>query len=451
MRRMFAWSLGALAFAGMNASAPAQSYGYQQPTQYPAYGYAPAPMLRAMPAPNYVVPQPGYYGYAPGMVPMMRPATPVYYSRPGYVPLAPSYVTSAPLTAQGAPTPARSGEPVVVIKENNPVPGASSIPKALPAGEGPGSSSTAVTTTITEAVPPPVVPSHIPGIVSEEMVGACPPSPYVHAFRREPDPKCNWMLGGGAMYLRANNENNRAFTNADFDDEWDIAPYAWIAFVGKNGFGVRARGWYFRQETSLAAANTTGGVVGIDGLNINSAAAGDTLAANNTLRMYVGDVEAILKTDWSWCTLVFAAGARYADIQQEREGRVQGILNASGVSENDFRAVGPTFAIEGSRGFGKCFAVYLNGRASFLFGTRRFDQQLTAGAGNFALSVEDDDIISAVEVEAGVQYAVKCGEGGHFVIRAGVTAQRWIDLGSSVNRTGDLDLFGGILQAGFHY
>jgi hypothetical protein len=276
------------------------------------------------------------------------------------------------------------------------------------------------------------------------------------------------MAGGGVMYVRPYYANNSAFTttpiggvgagtqitSTDFDREWEAAPYGWVAFIGKSGLGGRLRAWHLRQSEDAALVSSDPlGVVSFTGLNIPSAGLGDTLVATNTLRMSVIDLEAICQYNEGCWSFLAGFGGRWADVEQTRNGRLTSLVGGAAFAEsqNDFRAIGPTVALEASRAFNRHLALYVNGRATALFGTHHLDQTSQSLAGAGFTSNSSDDWTPVLEVEAGVQGAFPIREHCYFVIRGGFTAQTWVDLGSSIGHHGNLDLVGGILQFGIAY
>lgn len=452
MRRFVAWALGGLAYCGIISAASAQYYGYPQ---YPNYGQA--PVYRVMPVQGYqptqyypvpvqTYPAPGGYypGYYQQPLPQgYRPLAPMMVQQPMGVPRTPGTMTSVPLPATN-----RAGEPLIIVNEasQGKLPPSAPLAKALPSMPTTAQDKPAKADPV-EGIAKPLphsTPATKTTVVAEDCNGACTPAltPATTTcnkdiWDRDPEPACHWMAGGGVLYLRPTYADNSAFGSvnglSEFNREWQAAPYGWVAFTTKCGLGARGRYWYLDQDLNLT----------------QDLGNSEFVTAGNNLRMHVADVEGIYQVnDGPWSFLV-GLGARWTDMVQSRDVRAFGIGGGESlVSSQTFRAVGPTLAIEASRACGRHFALYVNGRASTLFGTHHSNLALGGSSGLvFARNLSDSDCVPVFEVEAGAQYSVLWGH-TNWVVRAGVTGQTWIDAGSSVSRSGSLDLVGGILQFG---
>lgn len=435
-------------------SYPAQGYGqgyqqipYNQPRAYNAYTYPGATM------PGYSQPtygQPVYSQPSYGQPITIMPAAP---ATPGVVPYRPlpSQFTSSPSSgASGDKLSLETDLGVPAIGDNK-KPGAV---ETLPAPR-PG------------AAKEPLTPGEL--IITDPRNaflldgGSCKePDCCAPCCEKPSCPKAcpipHWYAMCGVMYVQPRWQTNPAFVNIDvtsattsrsfnqdFNYNWSAAPQAEAGYVGANGFGGRARWWYFDQTATVNSQTATGpDPVNGTGLLVATAAPfgitnfllpGEAATAFSRLYLHVFDLEAA-QDCWIGQTLLkFGGGAQYTYLDQTYRvtqfngaGAVTGTL----LAREYLNGVGPTVFLESMRVFGESgLGVYGRCRGSLLFTWEPQTVTATAnGVGPLTASRTRDGTLPILELEAGLQYAQNVGRSILF-LRLGCNGQSWFGAGNS--------------------
>jgi hypothetical protein len=276
---------------------------------------------------------------------------------------------------------------------------------------------------------------------------------------------CGWVGGVGLYWVKPNWSSNDAFTrpvppnqtrNFAFGYDYEIAPLAWIGYVGDTGFGVRARWWEFDHSASV-----TRGPVPVN-LNGFFERNGFVSYANN-LDLDVWDLEATQSVNLGCVTMVGSAGVRYAHIAQRLHRFVYArgaFVFGSGPVELDghnFDGYGPTLSLELRRAVGcSGLSLYGNARGSVLFGDELFDQS------NFPVSQGDPTgatqflasqwtTVSIAELELGAEYRTMFNRSTMAFARAGLVGQVWQGVGNTLDNEGTLGFYGLRTEIGINY
>jgi hypothetical protein len=274
----------------------------------------------------------------------------------------------------------------------------------------------------------------------------------------------------------------------NFSQHYNFAPLVWLGYVTPSGLGVRARYWYYENTATLATTNgdISGNTVvtsaGAPPFQIHSPGPGvtagigqDQMQFTDTLRLNVWDIEATqLIQSGSWALLV-GGGARYATLNQSygatrfNPGGTLGTTTILNDAENanfvnNFKGAGPMAMIEAYRALGNTgVALYGAARGAVLFGTHREPTDfnsitvVSAGGGapigtivNTKATPVDYGVVPVAELELGGLWFRDIGGFRVFIRTAGV-GQVWYNVGTAINRTGDLGFLGGNVALGVTY
>ncbi|MFO0876684.1 MAG: Lpg1974 family pore-forming outer membrane protein [Gemmataceae bacterium] len=201
----------------------------------------------------------------------------------------------------------------------------------------------------------------------------------------------------------------------------------------------------------------------------------DTFVASNHTEIHSGDLEAIGVYNSSCWTLLGGVGVRYVNLRQNYDvlrtnpggsptpGVEFTIDRETSNATHNLDAMGPTLGCEFSRRIGETgFALYGMGRGSLLVGQHRFgvttERRLR---GDILGGIVDNtdrfldnrtvhDIVPIGELEVGAQYTRDMGH-CNLIVRAGFQCQTWIDAGTAIDSSGDLDFYGGTFLIGLQY
>ncbi len=339
-----------------------------------------------------------------------------------------------------------------------------------------------------------------------QMTGQVPYAPYAPAW--EPGPSYDHdagkglkiIAGAGAYYVQPHFENNPAFTigftdritdlagtflsintvvgarQQDFAWDYEVAPRAWVGLIGCDGFGFRARWFWFDHGAQTEELTNDGSalITAADPLGVNTAVgqafnasfpAGifsnvnspgfliqrlaqlgirddpDVLRFDSDLSLEVYDLEAIQEISNCRWTVLFSGGARYAHMAQSYDAtRFNLFTRTLGVnteiatdfaairSGHNFDGVGPTGAIEVRRLLGDSgLALYGNVRGAVLFGSGKHNasavSQVTDAlfdpAGTPLIQVEVGGFASAARARDDVMPVVEWEVGAEIGRKAG--------------------------------
>jgi hypothetical protein len=192
----------------------------------------------------------------------------------------------------------------------------------------------------------------------------------------------------------------------DADYGFELAPRFILGYRNSKGAGLRARYWFYSNETSVA--NGTGNM-----------AAGDQLK----LRLDVFDVEMTTEMTWGPVESVLFGGVRYADINHRE------IAGGNELSQKD--GWGPTLGLDTLTPLSKKSALVANVRYSVLFGDGSDGEEI------------NDVGFSSIETQLGVQRQRETNF-GTLRLSGLVETQQWIDASEDPDGVGsdpDEDLF----------
>jgi hypothetical protein len=291
-------------------------------------------------------------------------------------------------------------------------------------------------------------------------------------------PPSGWVGGAGVYWIQPRWTNNPAFvvnrinaaglnttstTNqTDFETDMQVAPLAWIGYVGSTGFGVRGRWWQFRDTYVAAVANPAennpafqqiiysafplgAGQAITSTTNLNSA-----LAVGSRLALDVWDVEATWQSHRGCLSYLVSGGVRYAHLAQQYNAAIDSTLTTPvglrGVgfvdSGHSFNGVGPTGSIDLRYPVGGWFNLYANSRGSLLFGTsraaavssfRNIDQNgVQVASFTQAAETASFGVLPVIEMEVGGEFTWSLGYYRLFVQTAAV-GQAWFNAGNASN------------------
>jgi hypothetical protein len=272
---------------------------------------------------------------------------------------------------------------------------------------------------------------------------------------------CGWVGGVGLYWVKPNWSGNDAFVaggpgnqvrNYAFDYDYEIAPLAWVGYVGDTGFGVRARWWEFDHSATV----NQGGFNGFLGVPV----AGVNTSFQNNIDLDVWDLEATQSVNLGCVTMVGSAGIRYLHIAQ----RTNTFVFAPGVGSgpaifggHNFDGYGPTLSLELRRAVGcSGLALYGNARGSILFGDELFDvATFPIAQGNPAGAVQvlasQWTTVQIAELELGAEYRTMVNCSTMAFARAGLVGQMWHGVGNTFDNQATLGFYGLRLETGINY
>ena len=320
--------------------------------------------------------------------------------------------------------------------------------------------------------------------------------------------RSGWIGGAAIYFLKPNFEDNQAFTTTtglttanrsrvttEFDWNYSTSPLGWLGYQFQNGWGVRARFFYFDQGsnsplTSLAPAGAATseirppahmpdldlvafrGSPGSPGVLLKQGLGVDQLLYNSSLRINAYDLEAIYDIRGCTYSLLFSGGVRYLYMAQRYD---QFLFNTVTVGYNtatetsqldffhDFNGLGPTVAFQVHRTLGATrLALFGDVRGSLLVGTARrtltfqevVDDPGAIDGGSQARSAvafgSQTGVLSVIELEVGLEYARRIGCSDLFA-RGALVDQTYFGAGNASRQDGNLSLFGVQVSVGVNY
>jgi hypothetical protein len=256
----------------------------------------------------------------------------------------------------------------------------------------------------------------------------------------------------------------------DFGLGTQFVPEINIGVVGCDDLGFRVGWWGFatgdHQTVTAPAGNGTftGGPLGAPLFGI---ATGDTAAADAHLNMNVWTFEVTQDYKCGPCTVMLAAGLRYAHIAQQFDAVDLSNTALFLHSGHNFDGIGPTLYLRGRRQCG-CSGAYLfaDARGSLLVGQFKqaaISQQLRGEGTLVAIDLADSSrmVMGEGELELGAGWR-RDYSGIDVFLEAGVTGQLWSEVGNSSRSTlgfegfsgtvdNNLGLMGITIRAGINY
>jgi len=293
------------------------------------------------------------------------------------------------------------------------------------------------------------------------------------------------ITGGlGFYYIQPHYETNPAYTFSitaqdgtsqvrqnDFDYDYDFAPILWLGWANCDGFGFRARTWWYENDASTQLTND--GTFSIDsaaplGLQNTSTTAGDVLLFSTDIKIRVYDLEATQSYNVGGWNLLLAGGVRYAHLSQSYnhlEAPLNGQVDAIS-SGSTFKGFGPTVALEVRRDLGNTgLTIYGSARGSVLFGNSSQDSsQVVNNVPDAFASTSRDDVLPITELEIGAEWGYNLGRGRLFA-QGALVGQVWHGAGNAAqnemipvlvdpevsDNSSNLGLFGIKLAVGINY
>jgi hypothetical protein len=259
-----------------------------------------------------------------------------------------------------------------------------------------------------------------------------------------------WIIGAEVIFLKAAAGSNEAFMQTtggessvrSFSFDYDPAFRAWTGYQNCDGFGARARYFYYDQDANPeTAVNPANSVIERDISESNSnvggylaeadiQGAGGSFAAFTGLQVQALDIEAVQTIAFCNADVTMAGGVRY--------GRLESTLGAASFAANgaldqayfvatNFEGWGPTIAVDARRPIRNGNLALLAGmRASVLFGES--DTQVFTATGNTGddfMQLDRDSGVFIGEVMFGAEYSRCFANGIQATLRGAWEGQYW--------------------------
>lgn len=253
--------------------------------------------------------------------------------------------------------------------------------------------------------------------------------------------------GGGAFYggaeiifIKAHSGTSEAFyledaagngTVRSFNWNYDPAFRVWAGYENDEGFGARARYFYYDQDAKTQTATAPAGGMADRGLGDSRGDyvaeaftnPGETIAAIAGLHIEAVDMEATQRIDFCTATTTLSGGVRYGQLKS-----VVAVANVDqGVGylqQSDFEGWGPTVALNARRPIRNGNLSLVAGmRSSVLFGNSSVTV-LGLNQNSFSQFSRNNGVFIG-EVRIGVSYARCLNNGIQLVGRAGWEGQYW--------------------------
>ncbi len=297
---------------------------------------------------------------------------------------------------------------------------------------------------------------------------------------------CGWFAGYDAVFLTPHFEHNTAFevkskdsldkvtvrqSTVDFDWDMKHSPRIYFGRINCGGFGWRVRYWQFDQGTTMTPNEqdfVDDGFFGDDptiifGLAADNAAIRfspsdfETAIIRHSLELHTVDFEAICRYDTCYGTIGVAAGIRYAFMDQLVTYNAADTPDQWARLGHDFNGVGPVVALEGRRYLCRNVSLFAEARGAILLGEsslilQAFDADDEGDRTDMFFNDNDNDLISIVELQVGVEWSRCLERGGRLFVRTAFEGQAWLGAGSGFNafdsqgfqtpQNGNMGLFG---------
>lgn len=274
--------------------------------------------------------------------------------------------------------------------------------------------------------------------------------------------------GAEVVFVKPHSGTSEAFMIEDAANdvtirsfEWDYDPAVrfWAGYENCEGFGLRARYFYYDQDAGPEALTVpAGGFAGRDLADGSAeyfidvdADAGESIGAIAGLHIEAVDLELSQRIDFCVASATFSGGVRYGQLES-----VVGVASSDGeayLQASDFEGWGPTIALDARRPVRNGNLSLVAGiRTSVLFG----DSDVTV------LSVDDEDFLQerdngvfVGEVMIGAEYSRCLANGIEMIGRVGWEGQYWTGMplstamGENFSDPSDLFLSGLSIGLGF--
>jgi Legionella pneumophila major outer membrane protein precursor len=286
-----------------------------------------------------------------------------------------------------------------------------------------------------------------------------------------------WDAGFAFTFLEPRSSNNLAITTTEnatqsasitetsFDYDVELSPRIWLKWGSAESLGWRVQWWQLDQDANqiVAAAPENGlGVVApvaFPDVDISISLPGESLQADNHLKLYTVDLEGTRRVDFDCWSLLAAGGLRFAKIDEQYRAvstNADGVISGSIEQNRSLDGFGPTFFLEARRPATCRLTVFSNVRASLLFGDG--DTTLLAGedldlasAFTTARTAQTDSLLPILESQLGLEWCAPVTRCHDFFVNAALEGQWWGGVGTAANDDADLGLFGFALGLGLQY
>ncbi len=283
-----------------------------------------------------------------------------------------------------------------------------------------------------------------------------------------------FSAGAGLYLLQPYFENNLAYAlqrdsgapgsgaprlnqRVDISHHMEAAPLIWLGYAGEDGFGGRARWWYFRQGTNQTEADTNrrndvGSITAFTPapLGLRTAAnPSQTLSVTSKLELQAFDLEATQDFKPGHFDVLLSGGLRLANVRQTYNAYVaqNGFLVDSVTSGHVFQGVGPVFAAEARRPLRDSGLAFVgSARASVLFGSAQQDAAL-ASQNSTATDHRDRGMLIG-ELEVGLEYGREVA-GSRVFGQVTMIGQEWFGAGSASRSNVNVLPGGGVGGVGY--
>jgi len=272
-----------------------------------------------------------------------------------------------------------------------------------------------------------------------------------------------WVGGVGLYLLQPGFENNLAFglqqtvgaapgtrtdTRVDVSHRMEIAPLLWLGYLGENGWGGRARWWYFRVGTSQFAPDDDAGTVIVSaaplGLGLTSGAG---MNVTTKLELQVADLEAMQSFRCGRWDFLFAGGIRLARVNQAYNAYIDQTAQNTLLSGHSFQGVGPTIALESRRSVGASgLVLFGSARGAVVFGSAK--QSATLPDQNVHAEDHRNRGLPIGELELGLEYGRTVGVGRVFG-QVAFVGQEWFGAGGASRSSVNVTPGGAFVGAGY--
>jgi hypothetical protein len=276
------------------------------------------------------------------------------------------------------------------------------------------------------------------------------------------EPRSNGNL---AISTTENAAQSSAIRKTSFEYDMELSPRVWLEWGSAESLGWRVQWWQLDQDANqiIAAAPENGlGVVApveLPGIDISISAPGETLQADNHIRLYTIDLEGTRRVDFDCWSFVAAGGLRFAKIDQQYRAvsaNVNGVTSGSIEQNRSLDGIGPTLFIEARRPATCRLSVFSNFRASLLFGDG--DTTLSAGedldlasAFTTTSTSQSNSVLPILESQLGLEWCTPVTRCHDFLVNAALEGQWWSGVGTAADSKADLGLVGFAIGLGLQY
>jgi hypothetical protein len=222
----------------------------------------------------------------------------------------------------------------------------------------------------------------------------------------------------------------------DIRQHMELAPLIWLGYLTDDGWGARARYWYFREGTNQAIERFSGIVESAAPLGLGVFAGNHGMNVTSELEMQLLDLEGLADCRAGQWDFLFSTGLRLLRTHQTYNAYGQFAL----LSGHSFEGIGPTLALEARRFFGASgLALYGSVRGAEVFGSAH--QQVAVLVENNAAADHRDRGMPIGELELGLEYGRQVGHAQLFGQIAFV-GQAWGGAGNSSRSSTNLTPLG---------